>query len=103
MAFRIAEQRTITRPIFTADGQDFRAEFAIISDEEMIAIEAQGIEGEKTVLRKITRRLFDIEGEDKEPIPYSAELLEQVIGFADLRFALLRAYNEGRIEARRGN
>ncbi|OWV43184.1 hypothetical protein [Mameliella alba] len=103
MAFRIAEERTITRTVQTADGQDFRAVFVILPDEEMGAASAGGIEGEKAVMRKIIRRLDDIEGADKKPIPHSPELLEQVIGFADLRIALLRAYNEGRIEARQGN
>ncbi|ODM48394.1 hypothetical protein A9320_19275 [Ruegeria sp. PBVC088] len=103
MAFRIAEERVFTRTVQTADGQDFRAEFVILPDDEMGEVSAEGVEGEKAVMRKIVRRLDDIEGEDKKPILYSPELLEQVIGFADLRIALLRAYNEGRIEARRGN
>lgn len=103
MAFRIAEERVFTRTVETADGQDFRAEFLILPDEEMGEVSAEGIEGEKAIMRKIVRRLDDIEGADKQPIPHSPELLEQVIGFADLRIALLRAYNEGRIEARRGN
>ncbi|WP_300535645.1 hypothetical protein [uncultured Mameliella sp.] len=103
MAFRIAEERVFTRTVQTADGQDFRAEFLILPDEEMTGIEAQGVEGEKAIMRKIVRRLDDIEGADKQPVPHSPELLEQVIGFADLRIALLRAYNEGRVEARRGN
>ncbi|WP_305970449.1 MULTISPECIES: hypothetical protein [unclassified Mameliella] len=103
MAFRIAEERVFTRTVQTADGQDFRAEFVILPDDEMGEVSAEGVEGEKAVMRKIVRRLDDIEGEDKKPILYSPELLERVIGFADLRIALLRAYNEGRIEARRGN
>lgn len=103
MAFRIAEERTITATVSTVDGQDFTAEFLIVSDDEAKDGGFEGLEGEKAFLRRVTRNLRDIEGTDKQALPFSSELLEQVIGFADLRIALLRAYNEGRIEARRGN
>lgn len=103
MALRIAEQRIFTRTVRTADGQDFSAEFSILPDETLAEIGGPGVEGEKAVMRAIVRRLFDVVGEDGQEIAHSAALLEQVIGFADLRIAILRAYNEGRVEARRGN
>lgn len=103
MALRIAEQRIFTRAVRTADGGDFRAEFVILPDEELASVGGPGIEGEKAVMRAVVRRLFDVVGEDGQEIPHSAALLDDVIGFADLRIALLRAYNEGRVEARRGN
>lgn len=103
MTLRIAEKRTFSRTIYTADGQDFVADFVIISDEEADLAHTGGVDGDKAILRAIVHRLSDIETDDGLPVPYTPDVLEQVIDFTDLRIALLRAYNEGRIEARRGN
>lgn len=105
MALRITADRTFTHPVRTADGEDFTAKFKILPDDEFVGeSDAENrMDVEKSVLRRLVTGLSGIEGEDGNEMPFDAALLEWVIGYADLRIALLRAYNDGRLEARRGN
>jgi hypothetical protein len=103
MTFRIAHERTFTHPVHAAGGESFKAEFVILPDDDLGGDGATGPEAEKATLRRIVRGLSEIEGADGEEVSFDAAVLETVIGFFDLRIALLRAYNEGRLEARRGN
>lgn len=103
MSLCLATIRLFTRTIHTADGGTFDACFEILPDDSLLAMDPGTPDGEKDILRRVVNRFTGLVDEDKAPIPHSPELLEEVLGFADLRIALMREYNRGRAEARSGN
>lgn len=102
MAFKIASDRSFTRTVRTADGQDFEATFAILPDDELQTLLASEAEGEKAVLRGVVRRLAGVLDKDGKEMP-GVTALEMILGFIDLRVAMMREYQKGRAEEKAGN
>lgn len=103
MTFCIAKPRSFSRKITLATGEEFTATFQILSDEEFEQIGGEGREGEIALLSKLVIDLDGVSVEQGQEPLFSRGLLEQVLGFADIRLGLMRAYMEGRREIRTGN
>lgn len=101
--FNIAATRHFTRKITLATGEDFTARFIVLPDDEIAAHALDSREGEDAFLTAVVTGLDGVTGEEGEAIPYSRDLLTQMLGFSDIRLGLLKAYREGRAEVRTGN
>ncbi len=103
MGFVLNSNRTFTASCRSADGQRFDVVFRALTDDQVKEHDFGSVEGEKAFLRAIVHDIPDIEGEDKQPIAFGPEVLDQMLGFADLRGAFLRGYREQVTGAQTGN
>ena len=102
MAFRVSKTRTFTAPVHVGD-ESFTARFHSLSDEELQPFDGPGADKQKEFLRRSVATLDGLLGDDDKPLPYSTEVLEQMIAYPDLRVAMLLAYNDGLYRAKAGN
>lgn len=102
MTFRIDHERTFTRTIEPVGGGSFDAEFRVLPDEQFEEVTGAGADNEKAALRKMLKSVGGVVGGDEE-LPSSPEVIEQLIGYLDIRLALFAAYTRGVREARAGN
>ena len=107
--FDIDENPEFTHPVTVKTPVDggyredtFKARFKAL-DEEDLQNYGNTIEGHKEMLRAVVTDLFDIVGDDKKPIPFTADLLEKLIGKTNARLALIKAYSGALNGARLGN
>jgi hypothetical protein len=103
MPFKFDHQRRFTRPCKSADGQTFEVEFKALSDEQVKEHDFASLEGEKDFLRDVILNIPDVRDPADKPMTFDAGLLDQMLGYADLRGAFLRGYREGVTGARLGN
>ena len=59
--------------------------------------------GQIAVLRKAIISLDELVGDDDQPLPYSDELRDQLLGITYVRIALLRTYLTAITKAKSGN
>lgn len=103
MPLRFTDDRRFAHECRSATGETFTATFRIFSDAEHAAFDLSSRDGEIDFLRQIVVDLDGLEDADGTPIPYDSGLREQVLGFIDLRVALLRGYRQGIVAAKSGN
>lgn len=103
MALRFTTDRRFTQTCRAADGETFRATFRLRPDAEHAAYDMADREGEIAFLRETVTNLQDLVDRDGEPLAFSTDLLDQALGFVDIRVALLRGYREGIVAAKSGN
>ena len=86
-----------------SENPSFKAVFKALDDETIDGFDQNTIEGQKVFLRAATESLSDLVGKDDKPIPFSEELLEDLIGRAYVRGPMMVAYGLGLTKARLGN
>jgi hypothetical protein len=62
-----------------------------------------GEAAQKASLRKVIVTMFDLIGEDEQPLPYSDELRDQLLDMAYVRLALLQTYTKALTKVKTGN
>ncbi|TMV09818.1 hypothetical protein FGK63_01745 [Ruegeria sediminis] len=83
--------------------EQIRATFLALPDDELAEFNLSTLSGQKDLLRKVTKGLRDIVGDDDVELPFTPELLEQLIGRSWARGAMINAYCFAIAAARRGN
>lgn len=96
---------TVRKPEGNGVREDtFEGSFVAQTDEALSMFNTATLEGQKDLLRAVTLSLGDIvEDDDTTPIPYSLELLEQVLEDGAARTAMLETYTNALVECRLGN
>lgn len=105
---RINKTPTFTVPVpLVLDGidepQSFRATFRAISDEEALAAETRTVDGFKAFLRRVVVELHELVDDTDQPVTFTPELFEELLGFQHIRMALQAAYWKSVLKARLGN
>ncbi|TDE40925.1 hypothetical protein [Antarcticimicrobium sediminis] len=98
--------RTVKVAVPSDDGHveaSFRARFRVIDEETAGTYDVMRSEGMKDFLRTATLELDDIAGEGGKPIPYSPQLLDQMLSRSYVRLAMLRSYSDAVNQLRPGN
>lgn len=108
MPLRFTSERTFNATCKAAGGETFHARFRVLTDEEvgMFFSAASGnapLEDQKAFLRRAVCELSDLVDDAGAPIPFTAELLEQALGMADMRLGMLEGYRIGLTGAKAGN
>lgn len=96
--------RTVTVPLPEGDAQEehtFRARFRLTNDYDPDAIVTR--DGMKAFLRRAVVGLDDVVDDAGTPLPFSPELLEQVLAFDAARLALMRTYSRETTALKTGN
>ena len=108
--FNIAAKPTFKRTVKASvpsdnghDEQSFVATFRVIDTVKADSYNLGTESGSADFVRAVVVRLDDIVGDDKKPVPYSDELLEQVIALPYARLPLARAYMDAVGGAKTGN
>ncbi len=108
--FNVVNAPTFTRkvPISVPSGdgyvdQSLKVTFKVLSDQDRDARDLSVTENVKDFLREIILHLDDLADDEGKPVPYSPEVLEQVLGFGYVRIALLSIYTTAQIKAVTGN
>ncbi len=85
--------------------QSFKATFKVLPVEELTAEDHSEDQaaGQIAVLRKAIISLDELVGDDDQPLPYSDELRDQLLGITYVRIALLRTYLTAITKAKSGN
>lgn len=81
--------------------QTFKATFLVEDVEKLSEIQDEG--GQKALLQRVVSHMDDLIGEDDQPLPYSDQLRDQLIGYAYVRVALFNAYLSAVTKAKPGN
>ena len=102
MAFKIATERRFSAPV-QVRSDDFTAHYRVLPDETIAGFDFNTAEGQRDFLRASIADLEDVLGEGDVPLAFGVDLLEQLLGFSDVRLALMRSYNRGYFEAKAGN
>ncbi|MEB3421879.1 hypothetical protein ACFSDD_09230 [Salipiger marinus] len=102
MAFRLATDRRFTADVLIRS-ESFAATFRVLSDAELAAHDFETREGQQTFLRAAITEVSGVLDADGTPIPSSPQLLDEMLGYSDLRFALLSAHTKGFLQAKTGN
>jgi hypothetical protein len=106
------QRRTFIREIHVQQPKDsafrsfsFRAEFLDIRQAEIDAIIEDSDYADRDLLRKVLVGWQDIVGPDKQPVPFSEEVREQLIERPWVRTPMVRVYfeviNGGRVKDRK--
>lgn len=77
--------------------QEFEARFRAVDDDDLAGLSP------KEQLRRVWIGWGKVVDDAKEPVPFSEEMREQLIGRTFIRFAVLRAYAEAVTGGKRGN
>lgn len=73
--------------------QDFTATFRVIPTEEAAKYDLSDGQSSKEFLRRVVVKFGDdLVGDDKQPLPYSDDLRDRLIGVPYVRQALARTY-----------
>lgn len=85
--------------------QTFKAEFRVMTDDEMAAHRLDSIEAMKAYIRDFLVGLEGVFDDQKPPqqIPYNSDLREQLIGLPFVRRALIDTYVAALTGETRGN
>lgn len=81
--------------------QSFKATFRVIDVEKLSDVQDES--GQKGVLQQVIAGMDELIGDDGQPLPYSDELRDQLIGVPYVRIALFTAYLRGVTKAPEGN
>lgn len=104
----IREPRFATDVVITAaagdePAQTVRAVYRALHDEEAAAFELNSAEGEKAFLRAVLVEVHDVQDDDGKELRSSPELIEALLGWAYVRYALSAGYFHAQLKARLGN
>lgn len=106
--FTVATDPKFTIPVTVCVPQDgghkeetCKVTFRVI-DIDLIG-DALTLEGQKHVLRKVVVNIHELVDDDKQPITYSDEIRDKLIGWAFFRGALLQHYVRHVSKTRLGN
>lgn len=106
--FKVTSVPKFTHPVkvfVPSDGghveQTFKATFIVEDVEKLSEIQDEG--GQKAVLQRVVCHMDDLEGDDGQPVPYSDQIRDQLIGLPFVRFALFLTYVEAVTKAKAGN
>ena len=106
--FKITAEPKFTHPVTVMvpvdDGhkeQTFKVTFKVEDVEALDKL--QGEEGQKGVLQRVVCGMADLVGDDDQPLPYSAELRDQLIGVPYVRIAMFLTYMGAVTKAKAGN
>lgn len=108
--FKVVSDRTFTHDVEVltpVDGghekQTFKATFALVPLDEVKAVNTNAADDVTAFLTKVVRHMADLVDENKQPVPYSDTLRDQLIQQADVRTGLMRAYSKALNKAAEGN
>lgn len=108
--FNIAKERIFKRAvkISAPDGdgvseETLQATYRALDEKAEKEFDLATVDGTKEFLRAAIVRLDDVVGSEGEPLPYSAELRDLVLGASYARIALVRTYFFELAGAREGN
>ena len=104
----IREPRFATDVVITAaagdePAQTVRAVYRALHDEEAATFELNTAEGEKAFLRAVLVEVHDVQDDDGKELRSSPELIEALLGWAYVRYALSAGYFHAQLKARLGN
>lgn len=98
--------RTVTVETPEGDGirrDTFSATFRWVPSDELAAMGGDTTEDIKSMLRHVVVRCDELIDDNGEALPWSPDLLEQLMGWSNVRLAMLTAFNMGWVEAREKN
>ncbi|MEQ9281218.1 MAG: hypothetical protein RLO16_01480 [Marinovum algicola] len=105
--FNVTARPTFTRTVTiqTPEGDGFRedslkATFKVTPSAEF---NLHRLEDQKAFLREAVTNLDEVVGEDDAPIPFSAELLDQLLGLDNVRLAMMSTYSAAVSKFKLGN
>lgn len=81
----------------------FQASYRVLDDDTLAGFDTMTLDGQKDFIRATVTSLGDIIDDDKNPIPYSSDLLEQVMTNSFARNALMETYSLAYVESQVGN
>lgn len=82
----------------------FKATFVAMTDQQLSEFNTSTLDGQKDLLRAVTKDLGDIvEDDDKTEIPFGPDLLEMVLQDGAARTAMLETFTTAVVECRLGN
>lgn len=106
--FKVTTEPKFTHPVTVmvpVDGghkeQTFTCTFRVADVEALDKLKDE--EGQKGLLQRVICGMADLVGEDDQPLPYSDELRDQLIGVPYVRLAMLVAYTGAVTKAKAGN
>ncbi|PCH71944.1 MAG: hypothetical protein COC12_07000 [Rhodobacteraceae bacterium] len=107
--FNIAETPEFTHTVHVLTPVDgghredtFKARFKVVDDEENKA-DFYKVGEVKDYLRGLLVGMEDLVDEQKNPVPYSDSVRDQMLALPHVRLALLKTYNQALAKARVGN
>jgi len=103
VTFKIDADRKFSKEIMLSDDQSFVAVYRARSDDEIAEYDFTVLDEEKRFLRDTVIGVEDVEDADGGILTFSPELLDGLLGFADIRLGLLRGYRAAVAGARAGN
>lgn len=108
--FNVLANPTFTRPVEVSipDGDGHKKEsliatFSALSDSQTEEFNLSDPDGVKAFLRAAIVSLDDLGDDQGNPVPFSPEILENLIGRPYVRISLLRVYTRAQIEGLAGN
>lgn len=108
--FKVVSDRTFTHDVEVltpVDGghekQTFKATFALVPLDEVKAIDINVVDDVTAFLTKVVRGMSELVDENKQAVPYSDGLRDQLIQQPDVRTGLMRAYGKAITKAAEGN
>ena len=108
--FKIVENPELTHTVgvlVPTDGghreETMKVRYRVISDERANSYDLQDSEGMKNFLRDVIVEITDLVGGDKQPLTWSVDLREVILGLPYARLALLRGYMSAVVKTRLGN
>lgn len=100
---RFAHVVTVKAASGDEPAQTIRAVYRGLHDDEARTFDLTSAEGEKAFLRAVVAEVHDIQDEDGEELRSSPELIEALLGWGYIRYALVNGYFEAQLKARLGN
>ncbi len=108
--FNVAAEQTFKRtvPVQTpVDGghrdDSVIAFYRVIPTDKVKQFDLNTEEGLRDFLKAAVVKLDDLVGADKQPVPFSDDLFEQLLGLPYLRLALMRTYFDAVAKVKAGN
>lgn len=106
--FKIATEPKFThtvRVMVPIDGghaeQTMRVTFRVEDVDKLTGIQDEG--GQRAVLQRVVSHVDDLVDDAEQPVPYSDDLRDKLIGVPFVRIAMFLAYIEAVTKARQGN
>lgn len=109
MAFNIATIRYFKHTLNGLPGgpdgatQSMDVVYRVLDDDQTKDVNLHDTEGARAFLSAAVHDLPDLVGEDGAPIPFNAEVLNQLTSALDLRMAMVNGYGRGLAKAASGN
>lgn len=85
------------------EAQSIDVTFRALPEKDLVEFNTLVLDGQKDLLRRVVANITDIVDDAGAPLPFTAELLDELMDWSFARLALMRAYAEAIAEARVGN